>query len=52
MHTEQAQFAELLGQLARHRQVTVLEPPGHVRKYVLGAERADGVAYGDLIAGQ
>ncbi len=51
VHTEQAEFAELLPELA-DRKVADFEPFGDVRGDVFGAELSDGVAHRDLVARQ
>ena len=51
VHAEQAEFAELLAELA-DRKVADFEPLGDVRADVFGAELPNGVAHRDLVAGQ
>jgi heme iron utilization protein len=51
MHAEQAELAEVFGQLAG-RNVANFEPLGNMRNDILGAELSDRVAHRDLIARQ
>ena len=51
MHAEQAELAELFGELA-DRKVADLEPLGDIRGDMLGAKLSHGVARRELVAGQ